>query len=124
MSPIEVNLEREKSLNSSLKKHIKIRYKKSLSSFNTICSNSLDKKNRSIGCKKMRIIKKLTEHYNCLSSLSSSSLINNNNYRNKFFNQINKEIFIKKIISLVNKLEFKSKLFKHFHYWKKKIKKI
>lgn len=70
----------------------------------------------------MKIIKKITENYNCLSSLSSS-LINNRNYKNKCFNQINNDIFIKKIISLVNKLEFKSKLFKHFCHWKKKIKK-
>ena len=122
MNPMEVNLEREKSTNSSLKKHIKIRYKKSSTSFNT-CSNSFDRKNMSIGFKKMKIIKKMAEHYNYISSLSCSNLINNSNYKNKFFNKINKDIFIKKIISLINKLEFKSKLFKHFHHWKKKLKK-
>ena len=119
MNTIQDNLVTEKNRNSSNKKHIKIRYKKSFTSFNTLCSNSFDRKNMSVGFKKMKIIKKLSENYNCISSLSCSSLINNSNYKNKCFNKINKDIFIKKIISLVNKLEFKSKLFKHFRHWKK-----
>ena len=121
INPIQVISRREKTINSSLKKHIKIKYKKSLTSFNTISSKSFDRKNMSF--KKMKIIKKLIEHYNSFSSLSSSNLINNNNYKTKIFNQINKDIFIKKIFSIVNKLELKSKLFKHFHHWKKKLKK-
>lgn len=119
MNTIQDNLVTEKNRNSSNKKHIKIRYKKSFTSFNTLCSNSFDRKNMSVGFKKMKIIKKLSENYNCISSLSCSSLINNSNYKNKCFNKINKDIFIKKTISLVNKLEFKSKLFKHFRHWKK-----
>jgi hypothetical protein len=119
MNTIQDNLVTEKNRNSSNKKHIKIRYKKSFTSFNTLCSNSFDRKNMSVGFKKMKIIKKLSENYNCISSLSCTSLINNSNYKNKCFNKINKDIFIKKTISLVNKLEFKSKLFKHFRHWKK-----
>lgn len=49
---MNANLGSEKSTNSSFKKHIKIKYKKSFSSLNKIYSNSYDKKNLSIGSKK------------------------------------------------------------------------
>jgi acetone carboxylase gamma subunit len=110
--------------NETPKKHIKIRLKKTFSSPGTLEYNSSDRKHiSSLSSKKMTIIKK----YSCFNSdilthnLSSS---NNITCKQNLLNQINKKEnkFFNKIASVIQKLELKNILFKHFHQWKKKSK--
>ena len=71
----------------------------------------------------MTIIKK----YSCFNSdILSHNLSSSNNItcKQNLLNQINKKEnkFFNKIASVIQKLELKNILFKHFHQWKKKSK--
>ena len=114
-----------RSQNATPKKHIKIRFKKTVSSPGTIGHNSCDRKHiSSLSTKKMIIIKK----YSCFNNdllIHNLSSCNNITCKKNLLNQINKKEnkFFNKIVSVIQKLELKNILFKHFHQWKKESKK-
>ena len=110
-----------RSENATPKKHIKIRFKKTSSSPGTLDPNSCDRKHvSSLSNKKMNVIKKYS-FFNSESLTHNRSISNNNNCKKNLMDQINKKEnkFSNKIISIVQKLELKNILFKHFHHWKK-----
>lgn len=114
-----------RSHNATPKKHIKIRFKKTFSSPRTFGPNSCDRKHiSSLSSKKMNVIKK----YSCFNNDSLThnlSIGNNITCKQNLLNQINKKEnkFFNKIVSVIQKLELKNILFKHFHLWKKESKK-
>ena len=113
-----------RSQNATPRKHIKIRFKKTLSSPGTLGPNSSDRKHiSSLSSKKMNIIKKCS----CFNSdlLTHNLSSNNINCTKNLLNQINKKEnkLFNKIVIVIQKLELKNILFKHFHHWKKKSKK-
>ena len=100
----------KRSENTTPKKYIKIKFRKTFSSPGTLGPNSDRKHISSSSCKKMNVIKK----YSCF--------INNINCKRNLLIQINKKEnkFSNKILSVIQKIELKNILFKHFHHWKKK----
>ena len=114
-----------RSHNATPKKHIKVRFKKTFSSPRTFGPNSCDRKHiSSLSSKKMNVIKK----YSCFNNDSLThnlSIGNNITCKQNLLNQINKKEnkFFNKIVSVIQKLELKNILFKHFHLWKKESKK-
>ena len=118
----EKDLNRYKMEKISPKKHIKCRFKKSLTNTQSLSlSKSEKKKISSLSCKKMKIERRYSEQKLPLSLLSND--IDLNCQRNLFVQMNKKEELYKKVISIIKKLENKNVEYKYFSFWKKEVKK-
>lgn len=114
--------EKPKSFNKKKKKHIKVKLKKSFTSYDTLFSNNSTERKilSSLTLKKMKMIKQLSDENYYFSTVISD----NDKSRKYLITPINTKdnIFFNKILSLIKKLEIKNNKHKYFYYWKKESK--